>query len=153
MSYNLTEMTDKNRLRILMGKSKKVLLPFFPDNQWLKKHWWHRLAMILAFIISASSLYTLLFGIIMLLLLGTNIGIGHSGIGTMLFLLLFLPVNISIIITKPLDLNNLTSSLGNDLASGVVLFVITFLILALVPSLFYRLILFIFLGEGWKNKS
>lgn len=25
-----------------------LLFPFFPDNSWLRKHWWHRLALIIA---------------------------------------------------------------------------------------------------------
>lgn len=40
-------------------KVVKALLPLFPDNEWLKRHWWHRLALVASTVISAFSVAVL----------------------------------------------------------------------------------------------
>ncbi len=35
-----------------MKNITKLLLPYFPDNDWLLKHWWHRFAKVCALILS-----------------------------------------------------------------------------------------------------
>lgn len=44
-------------------KTTKTLLPFYPDNGQLRKHWWHRLALVASTIISAISATVLIAGI------------------------------------------------------------------------------------------
>lgn len=39
-----------------MYKLSKFLLPFFPDNNWLRQHWWHRLVLVVSLSISLLSL-------------------------------------------------------------------------------------------------
>lgn len=40
-----------------MNAMRKILLPFFPESEFLWKHWWHRLALVVS-IVTALILYT-----------------------------------------------------------------------------------------------
>lgn len=42
-------------------KILKILLPFFPNNDYLQKHWWHRLVLVTATIISILSILAFIF--------------------------------------------------------------------------------------------
>jgi len=41
-----------------MKKLRKILLPFFPDSAYLRKYWWHRLALTIFFVINIALLAT-----------------------------------------------------------------------------------------------
>lgn len=144
-------MDIKKRIISQIEKLKKILLPYFPDSAWLKKHWWHRLVLFIAFVISASSFYTILFfGIIFIM---ASFNLAPSGFLLALFYIFLSPMYIPVTILAPLNLSSITLNLNLSYSSSSILYVVTLIILAFLPSLLYRLILFIAFGEAWKSKN
>jgi len=38
------QLVESYQIVFYMKLLKRILLPYFPDSEWLSKHWWHRLA-------------------------------------------------------------------------------------------------------------
>lgn len=48
-------------------KILKIILPFFPNNEYLQQHWWHRLAIVIAItVIIPLALFLMYFQLILL---------------------------------------------------------------------------------------
>lgn len=65
-------------------KLTKILLPFFPDNNWLRQHWWHRLALVFS---SGVSLVTIFLSV-SLVISGLS-----EGIYVIILIILLVPIS------------------------------------------------------------
>jgi len=133
----------------------KYFPPYFPQAEWLQKKWWHRLIWVLSVIISICSFYSaVLFTLLFLsMLLPKNIQnlvpYPNSILNTLLFLPTFLPLLIVAPVLNFIDPGNS----GNSTFASSLLFIILCLLLSILPSLLYRLMLFIFFGKEWESKK
>ncbi len=143
----------KIMIRPQIEKLKKILLPYFPDSPWLKKHWWHKLIMLIAFIISAISLYSILF-IVLSVFIGPNlwIFINSTKVGSALAYIIYIilsPLYLTALITYLL-----ASFLPSTFYAANTQTTLIFITIALIflPSLLYRLILGVIEELESKNK-
>lgn len=126
----------------MKSKIYKLILPLFPENKSLQKHWWHKAIKIAFLIISLSSIYSILW------MGGLFIFPSPPDAGQLVDKILYYPAII------PLDISNYLSQfpiygvlfhLFSSLPPfGPMTFVILLsLAYVILPSLVYRLVLFI----------
>jgi len=127
---------------------KKLLLPFFPQAEWLQRKWWHRLILLVSIVISFCCFYSIV--LFTVLLAAANL---FPPANSVLNSILFMPTYLAIIMIAPVAnfLDPIGS--GNSSTTGIILSLILFLILSFLPSAIYRIILFISFGKEWVNKK
>lgn len=123
-------------------KISKYIPPYFPNSEFLKKKWWHRFAWIVSVVVSSCSFYSAILFLLTFLI--------PSLWALPILPLLYLPTYIPGFFILPLDLSN--SARGISDSNLLILLIFLLLGIAFIPSLLYRLILFIAFGTSWKNK-
>ncbi len=129
----------------MMIKKKRIfniLLPLFPENESLRKHRWHKPVKIVTIIISATSLYSILW------LAATFFLIPQSWFDNPLEKLLYYPAYIPLNITNYLSRFPIYGTVFHGLANvppfgPMTLIVILSLIYFITPTLVYRLAIYI----------
>lgn len=135
-----------------MNKAQKIILPFFPDNAILRKHWWHRLSLIL-------------FSALNILLLIIALSSGYNAAKDISYSKnLPSPLKLSLLpgfekmwkVANPnstflTDEDYLKSYYASE-AATYEKFVLLSVLLFLGSNLIYRIILFVATNEDWKGK-
>lgn len=132
------------RQTIMINKISKYIPPYFPDSEFLKKKWWHRFAWILSVIVSSCSFYSVILSTIALFLINSLWSLPF-------FPMLYLPMYIPTFFISLLTQSNILPVI-NDSNLSSILFIFLLLGTAFIPTLLYRLILFIAFGKSWKNR-
>jgi len=119
---------------------KKVLLPFFPDNEWLRRHWWHRLVLVLISLVTILGSIFILINFYHLIENLKQAYIQVQGDSDTWAI-----QNGATLVSPTVYMNNAIGNLEGILA--FLIFTYT------VPSIIYRIVLFITIGNRWKNKE
>ena len=107
---------------------KRYLLSFFPENEWLKKYWWHRLVKVIAWI--------WFFYIMLYVVLLSNYIQAYNNL------------------INYYDASNPSMTLWNWLKYPLFISLIIYTPIAMFAiNLIYRIILFIATNNEWRNKK
>jgi len=119
-----------------MSIIKKILLPYFPDNKWLREKWWHRGVLVVSSFIALLSLVLVASGLYFFL---QSLYQAY---------LQFLPSKSDWV---PVDIHPLTPM---EVINWNILWFDIYVILFgfIFPNLIYRLLLFVLTNNKWKTK-
>lgn len=131
----------------MKNKIRNILLPFFLENSELKKHWWHKLIKIMTIIVTATSIYTILWMITLFFILPKSWmdsplypPIYHAS-----YLLAYLPMNIINLLSRfPIYGILFHSFLPVPIIGPIAFILILIAVLYFTPSLLYRLSLYLY---------
>ncbi len=130
----------------------KKLPPFFPESKRLQKHWWHRFAWVISIFISLCSYYSFL--LFLIVGLGLIFQINFNALPNWfqpVMLILTIPIIVPATLLNPLS--GMSSSFSNNSVVSYISFMVLILLVSVLPSLIYRLILFVAMGNKWKEKN
>lgn len=127
-----------------MNKLQKYLLPFFPDNPFLNKYWWHRLAKIIICYFNISSYIVLAVFIASFLIDMASLPGWVYILLVPVFYFAYIPLKIAELLfgTKNYTITETQSILP-----------LVFLMILLIPNIIYRIVIYISLGEKWKRNG
>lgn len=138
----------KNQTSLLLrNKIRKILLPFFPENRELRPHWWHKLIKISTIIVTATSIYTILWMIVLFFFLPKSWMESplYQPIYNASYLLAYIPMNITSLLSRfPIYGVLFRSMLSIPIIGPVVFIFVLIAILYFTPSLLYRLVLHLY---------
>ena len=134
-------------MKLSQDNFKKILLPYFPDDNRLQKFWWHKLIRIITIIVSATSIYTILWMITLFFFLPKSWMDSplYSPIYHASYLLAYIPLNITSILSRFPIYGVLFRSLLPVPIIGPVAFIFVLIgVIYFFPSLLYRLSLYLY---------
>lgn len=131
----------------LKNKIRNILLPFFPENKTLSTHWWHKLIKIITIIVTATSIYTVLWMITLFFILPKSWmdsplypPIYHAS-----YLLAYIPMNITSLLSRfPIYGVLFHSFLSVPIIGPIAFILLLIAVLYFLPSLLYRLALYLY---------
>lgn len=129
------------------GSVKRLLLPFFPDDKKLRKFWWHKLIKLAAIVVSASSLYTILWMLFLFFLMPTAWMDSplYPSLFHISYLLAYIPMNFTSFLSSfPIYQSAFQSMLSVPVIGPIALILILIALLYIAPSLLYRLGIYIY---------
>ncbi len=138
----------------MKNKLLKILLPFFPENNELKKHWWHKLIKIITIVVTATSIYTVLWMITLFFFLPKSWmdsplypPIYHAS-----YLLAYIPMNITSLLSHfPIYGILFHSMLPVPIIGPVAFILILIVVIYLTPSLMYKLSIYLYNNFHFKK--
>lgn len=130
----------------MKNKILKILLPFFPKNRELERQWWHKVIKIMTIIVTATSIYTILWMITLFFILPKSWmdsplypPIYHAS-----YLLAYLPLNITNLLSNfPIYGILFRSMLLVPIIGPIALILVIITALYFAPSVIYRLSLYL----------
>ncbi len=124
------------------GKVRKIILPYFPENRWLRTKWWHKWIKIITVIITTTSIYTVFWMSFLFFLMPKswmNSPI-YPTIYHISYLLAYIPINITSWLSQFRAYGIFFHGMLPIPIIGPLLFIFILIgILYLTPSLLYRL--------------